>query len=149
MVAAFITGRSRIHMDKLMRKIRLMGGNIYYTDTDSIFTNLHLTSDSELIGSELGKLKDEYGRIDEAYFLTAKSYSLNIGGKKIVKFKGFNHGTVSFDEMKEFYYGKHQALVVSQTRIIGDKFDKLREVERDHTTTFEFKKGEKIFKDGL
>ena len=51
-ISAAITAYARIHMNQF--KIE---GETFYTDTDSIFTNTPL--DSNLVGNELGQMKDE------------------------------------------------------------------------------------------
>jgi hypothetical protein len=72
-IAAAITAYARIHMAEI--KLDLLGnkGNLYYTDTDSIVTDIAL--DSKLIGNKLGQFKLEY-EIDKAYFISSKTYCL-------------------------------------------------------------------------
>jgi len=68
-IAAAITSYARIHMMDLK-----LNYDVCYSDTDSIFTT-HPLPDN-LIGPELGQLKDELGgiSIDKAYFLGVKQY---------------------------------------------------------------------------
>ena len=49
------------------------GGCVYYTDTDSIVTDVPL--DKNFIGKEIGKFKLEYD-INEAFFINTKTYCL-------------------------------------------------------------------------
>lgn len=55
---------------------------IYYTDTDSIFTDYDLNP--EEIGSDIGLMKDELksNLISEAYFLGIKQYGYYYYDKK-------------------------------------------------------------------
>lgn len=41
-IAAFTTSYARIFMNQIILKILSLGGKVYYTDTDSIFTDLDL-----------------------------------------------------------------------------------------------------------
>ena len=103
-----------------MMKFKL-NGNIFYTDTDSVFTDKPL--DFRLIGSELGLMKDELNGllIKEAYFLGVKKYGywyLDEFGNRIEKstIAGIPKNSVSFDEIKSLVAGK------SLTRDINNSF---------------------------
>ena len=92
-----------------MMKFKL-NGNIFYTDTDSIFTDKPL--DLTLIGKDLGLMKDELGGlvIKEAYFLDIKKYGywyLDKKGNRIEKstIAGIPRNSVSFDEVKSLVKG--------------------------------------------
>ena len=115
-IAAAITSYARIHMMKFK-----LNGNIFYTDTDSVFTDKPL--DFRLIGSELGLMKDELNGllIKEAYFLGVKKYGywyLDEFGNRIEKstIAGIPKNSVSFDEIKSLVAGK------SLTRDINNSF---------------------------
>ena len=61
--------------------------NLYYSDTDSIFTDKELGL--ELIGDEIGQFKLEY-IFTKAVFLGPKIYGgITTDGKIIIKIKGF------------------------------------------------------------
>jgi len=60
-------------MSKIKLDILNKGGYIYYTDTDSIVTDIPL--DESLIGPNLGQFKLEY-EIKKGYFISAKTYCL-------------------------------------------------------------------------
>lgn len=75
-IAAYVTAYARIHMHRLLSKC---GSDIYYTDTDSLFTTKELPT-----GTGLGELKLEY-ECQSACFLLPKTYR---AGDKIVM-KGF------------------------------------------------------------
>jgi hypothetical protein len=53
-------------MSKAKLDILKSGGNIYYTDTDSIVTDIPLND--KLVGNDLGQFKLEY-KVKEAYFI--------------------------------------------------------------------------------
>ena len=83
-VAAAITAYSRIHMSKFKNNPNI---NLYYTDTDSIFTD-SVIDESFIESRTLGLLKLE-NIIEKAVFLNAKLYCLlTEGGKLITKVKG-------------------------------------------------------------
>jgi len=86
--------------------------DVYYTDTDSIFTKTKINPD--LIGKELGLMKDELNglTIKEAYFLGVKQYgywyhdSNNIKIEKSV-FAGIKRDSLSFYEIIHLFNGKN------------------------------------------
>jgi hypothetical protein len=86
-IASAITAYSRIHMSQFKNNKDI---NLYYTDTDSIYTDSDLNSN--LIDSKLlGKLKLEY-ICSKAIFLAPKVYCLlTESGKFIYKSKGLSH----------------------------------------------------------
>nr|YP_009504235.1 hypothetical protein [Lactifluus hygrophoroides]AWX52960.1 hypothetical protein [Lactifluus hygrophoroides] len=82
-IAAAITAYSRIFMSKFKNNPNI---NLYYTDTDSIYTDLKL--DESFIDQKLlGKLKLEYF-CEEAVFLAPKIYCLKTEKGLIKKVKG-------------------------------------------------------------
>jgi DNA polymerase elongation subunit (family B) len=95
-IAAAITAYSRIHMSQFKNNPNI---NLYYTDTDSIYTDSDL-DDYLLNNKKLGKLKLEY-ICEKAIFLGPKLYCLLIeNGQFIHKVKGLNRD-VSL-EFKDF-----------------------------------------------
>ena len=94
-IAAFITSYARLYLYGLFEKAGVE--NIYYCDTDSIFTTTKLETSDELGGI---KLEDT---IIEAYFISPKFYCYkNIEGKEFVKTKGFNYKTFTFEDLKNY-----------------------------------------------
>nr|ARI44248.1 hypothetical protein [Lentinula edodes] len=85
---------------------------IYYTDTDSIFTDYDLNP--EEIGSDIGLMKDELksNLISEAYFLGIKQYGYYYYDKntneRIEKsvFAGVIRDSLTFNEIKKIFNGK-------------------------------------------
>jgi DNA polymerase elongation subunit (family B) len=96
--AAAITAYSRIHMSQFKNNPKI---NLYYTDTDSIYTDSEI--DSSFIDSKvLGKLKLE-NVCTRAIFLTPKVYCLEtISGELIFKVKGLTKNVdLSFHDFKK------------------------------------------------
>jgi hypothetical protein len=86
-IASYITSTARLKLFKAIYSIINRGGQIYYCDTDSIYTNIQL--DNEYISDiELGKWKLEY-KVDKARFFGSKSYIIvKDNGEQLIKFKG-------------------------------------------------------------
>jgi len=102
-IAAAVTSYARI----VMQKYKLNAGDaLCYTDTDSIFTTKPL--DLDLIGKELGLMKDELeGQIiDEAYFFGIKKYGYRIGDKIFSVFAGVRRNSLSWNEILDIYNNK-------------------------------------------
>jgi hypothetical protein len=79
--AAAVTSYARIFMSKVKLDILNKGGNIYYTDTDSIVTDIPLNE--SLVGPNLGQFKLEY-EIKEGYFNSAKTYCLVLKDNSLI-----------------------------------------------------------------
>jgi hypothetical protein len=58
-ISAAVTAYGRIYISKLKLYILSLGGKIYYSDTDSIITDLKL-NDKMISSNELGKLELEH-----------------------------------------------------------------------------------------
>ena len=95
-IASHITCYARIELLDLMLKILKKGGVVYYCDTDSVVTNIKLST-----GNKLGELKLEY-EIFEGVFYGPKLYALKLkSGEEVVKAKGFPKALVSFNDIKK------------------------------------------------
>lgn len=100
--AAAITAYARIHINTIKLWILSNGGILYYSDTDSIVTNLNLPS--EMLGNELGLLKLEY-KIKKAYFITSKTYMMELyNGDLIKKAKGVYAENLNKSDYENLYY---------------------------------------------
>ena len=71
-ISAAITAYARIHITKLKLEILRHGGELYYSDTDSIVTDIKLP-DSMISNNELGKLKLEH-EVIKGIFISGKFY---------------------------------------------------------------------------
>lgn len=91
--SSFVTSYARL---RLFSYLEILGDDLYYCDTDSVFTTRKLEN-----SKELGKMKLEYS-MDEACFLLPKTYMLkNKQGDVIKKMKGFpkkNLGHIQFSD---------------------------------------------------
>ena len=111
-IAAAITAYSRIHMSQFKNNPKI---NLYYTDTDSIYTDSDL--DSSFIDNKvLGKLKLEHV-CKRAIFLTPKVYCLEtIEGEFIYKIKGLKKDTdLCFQDFKKLLI-KNSLLTKNQNK---------------------------------
>ena len=91
-IASYVTSYARL---ELYKRIEDTNNDIYYCDTDSIFTTKELKT-----GSELGNIKLEY-KAKNMCFLVPKTYIASdvegINKKTILKLKGFDKNTSNFD----------------------------------------------------
>jgi hypothetical protein len=101
--------------------------DVYYTDTDSLFTNRPIPS--HLVGKELGRMKnetlDKYGveSIAEATFVGLKKYGLRVidnegNIKDSSTFAGVPKDTLTFDEVNSIHNG------IPLVRKLKDRFNK-------------------------
>jgi hypothetical protein len=93
-IAAFVTSYARLHMHKLFGGL---GTDLYYTDTDSIFTTRKLET-----GKLLGDLKHE-ASYQGAVFLLPKTYIARGLSKNKIAMKGFDKRKIvnfTFDDFK-------------------------------------------------
>jgi len=105
-IASTISANARIFMSRILINpeefFGVPGLVIYYTDTDSIVTNLPLPA--RFVGKELGQFKLEH-IFEEAVFLAPKVYGGLVWNEEsktfteIIKAKGFK-GTISYQELK-------------------------------------------------
>jgi hypothetical protein len=99
--ASAITAYARIYINKIKLLILKLGGKIYYSDTDSIVSNIKLPS--ELVGNDLGQFKLEY-IIKKAIFITSKTYMLELeDGTIIKKAKGVNSDSLTVNDYENMY----------------------------------------------
>lgn len=104
-ISAAITAYARVHMSKVKLDILSKKGNIYYTDTDSIITNIKLNDN--LVGNELGQFKMEYD-IVKGYFISSKTYCLVLRNHKnsfVCKSKGIENRLLTVEDYENLYNG--------------------------------------------
>lgn len=103
-IASAITAYARIEMMKFKT---IPGLKIYYTDTDSIFTNMELPN--TMVGTSIGQMKDELngGWIKQAYFFGVKKYAYIDNNDKIVTvFSGLTRNNLTWDEVLQLANGQ-------------------------------------------
>jgi len=99
-IAAWVTSCARVHM---MKTCYLeCADELYYTDTDSIFTTKKFKT-----GKKLGELKDEdEGGFEQACFLLPKTYFVQKKKsdpmKKLIKMKGFDKKKITHFTYEDF-----------------------------------------------
>jgi hypothetical protein len=142
-IAAAVTSYARIYMSKIKLDILNNGGNIYYTDTDSIVTDKPI--DNALVGNGLGQFKLEY-EIKEGYFISSKTYCLVLkDGEIIIKSKGAFSNSLSLNDFIDMYNGK-SVKAMKQNTIVnyeqGSVVIANKEIELNHSS---YKKRAKIY----
>lgn len=109
-IASAITANSRIFMSQFKNIPNL---KIYYTDTDSLFTNKPLNK--IFIGKELGKFKLE-NIFNDAVFLGPKVYGgITDTGIEIVKIKGYKN-LIEFKELKSLLNKSNTDLLLNHEK---------------------------------
>lgn len=100
---------------------KFKNGSLYYTDTDSIFTDIDLND--ELVGTELGKYKLE-NEFKEIVFLGPKIYAgITNNDQYICKIQGFkNSKDVPFETMKSLLY-KESSVELNHIKWFKNEFD--------------------------
>jgi hypothetical protein len=111
-VAASITAYSRIFMSYFKNNPNI---NLYYTDTDSIYTDSKIES-VHIDAKVLGKLKLE-NICEKAIFLAPKMYCLKtIDGEIITKTKGLKHEVeLTLSEFKKLLI-KNEKIIKTQPK---------------------------------
>lgn len=149
--SAAVTAYARIYMSKIKQDILNKGGNIYYTDTDSIVTDIPL--DNSLVNDKLGMFKLEY-KIKQAFYISNKTYYADLtdpiegSPSYVVKSKSVNSNSLNLDSFKELYKGNDvNAVKRLGIRDYSRGFVKIvdRNVNLNHDS---YTKREKIFKGG-
>lgn len=149
-LASFVTAYARVYMHKIKLAILNVGGKIYYSDTDSIVTDLTLDRLKEelhnKIGNKLGQLKLEH-LLEEAYFISNKTYILlTKDGEEIIKAKGISADSLSLSDFKTMYLNSQPIKADKLSSIVnynkGSVLLQTKEITIDWDS---FKKREKIF----
>ena len=139
-------------MHQIKLDILANGGRIYYSDTDSLATNLSLDQLKEImperIGNKLGQLKFEHN-VQEAFFISNKTYALKTkDGKEIKKAKGVLADNLSMADFEQKYFNKKTVIAQKFTSETshGKGFVLIKKV--DVTLNWDsFTKRDKIYKD--
>lgn len=112
-IGAFILAYARIHMHKLMHPI---SDHVYYTDTDSIWTDMILPSSSEIGALKLEKPKNsDQDFYDEVCFLLPKTYIAQNKDYKKVAMKGFDSRKIKHFNFNDFTMALQGELKLSVT----------------------------------
>ena len=131
-ISAAVTAYARIHISKLkLDIINKLGGQIYYSDTDSIVTDVELPANI-VHPIELGKLKLEH-KVIEGISLSGKLYAWRTNedalgtnqdgkGKRVIILKGVNSTSLDFEK---FYYLLHNIDVAGIKQHITTNCDRV------------------------
>jgi DNA polymerase elongation subunit (family B) len=143
-IAAAVTSYARIEMIKLKMLLNKLGIKLFYTDTDSIFIDKELPR--ELIGRELGQLKDELngGFIKKAYFFGIKKYGFIDNNDQIHSvFSGIERNSLSWDEIELISKGI-TIMKSSPPRFFKNISDLNIKIKHDLKTAVEFNPRKKL-----
>lgn len=146
---AMNTSYARIFMNQIKLEILENGGEIYYTDTDSIVLNKTYINPN-WIGENLGQFKIEYD-IDEAYFISNKTYCLILkSGEIIIKAKGVTNNKLTVNDFKNMYFNnKNIDTVRNHTTIMYNKSSVKIETKNIVINPNAYTKRVKIIEDGI
>lgn len=139
-IASFVTGYARVKM----YKYRLLAGStLCYTDTDSIYSERSLPS--EVISeTEIGLLKLEY-LVDDAYFISPKSYSCISGDVNHKKSKGVSSKLLEHVDYRDAYNGLSKNLFYENVFAIDRKEFRIKKLEKNFTFRSNLNKRVKVF----
>jgi hypothetical protein len=142
-------------MSKVKLDIVRKGGNLYYTDTDSIVTDIVL--DEKSVGTELGQFKLEH-KVKRGYFISNKTYCLKLFKKiydkdlddyidTIIKSKSVDRKLLTLDDFKDLYNGISIKATKRFAKTDHSKGSVIIEENPDVTLNHDsFTKREKLFK---
>jgi len=96
-ISAAVTAYGRIHITKIKLDILKSGGKIYYSDTDSIVTDICLPNNM-VDPTSLGKLKLEH-MVNKGVFISGKTYCIiDNNGLYINRAKGVDSSSLSYND---------------------------------------------------
>lgn len=146
--AAAITSYARIYINKLKNWILLNQGEIYYSDTDSIVTNLKLPDN--LVNNKLGGLKLEY-KIKESFFISSKTYYLELeNGEEIKKCKGVFGEKLTKKNFEEMYWENKNIIGERSETYLNYKEGYVNINKKNIILNYNsFTKRDKLYKNGL
>lgn len=147
-ISAARTAYGRIHISRFKSDILNKGGQLYYSDTDSIVTNLQL-DDNMVNNKELGKLKLEH-KIDRAIFISGKIYCFfDNKGNFINRAKGVKSTSLSYPDYMELLNNNNvKTAVKSESKINWQKGDVKIQDKQITLYSSSFTKRTKIFING-
>jgi len=122
---AMINSYARIYMNKMKLFVLSEGGEIFYSDTDSLIVSkdiIPLMLEKGYIGPNIGQFKIEHD-IREGYFVSNKTYCLVTNDNKtIIKAKGANPGQLTLTDFKNLYLKNEDVKATkNNTKIMYDK----------------------------
>ena len=116
-ISSAITAYARINITNLKLEILKQGGNLYYSDTDSIVTDIEL-HDSLVSSNKLGLLKLEYV-LDDGIFISNKIYWMrDVKGNPRIRAKGIKSSSLSYTDFLKLLNNKNvETAVKTQSKV--------------------------------
>ena len=147
-ISAAVNSYARIHISKIKLLILNSGGKIYYSDTDSIVTDLKLP-DTMVHKNELGKLKLEH-EISKSIFISGKSYALITNNDQFVnKYKGLKSSSLTWQDYTDLLNN----IPTTGIKRYGKKYHKegyVKIIDKIMNLDYDvYKRRIKIFKNGM
>jgi len=107
-ISAVTSSKARIKLWNGFLSIQNFGGRILYSDTDSIFAAFDKGINP--IDKHIGNIYFNSNNINtyviDAVFSSSKSYAVRYANISIIKIKGVNTKSVTFDQFKNSFYNK-------------------------------------------
>jgi hypothetical protein len=118
-ISSAVTAYGRIHISRIkLDIINKLGGNIYYSDTDSIVTDTKLP-DNMIHSTEIGKLKLEHF-IKSGIFISGKLYAfINDKDEVIIKSKGVDSKSFNYEHFVKLLQNKNVEQIVKYISTIN------------------------------
>lgn len=144
-ISSAISAYSRIKIHQIKMKILKLNGKIYYSDTDSIITDIKLNT-----SNKLGDLKLE-DTIKTGFFPSQKVYAyINSNNNIIKKFKGIPENlreSLNIDDFKNFIKNETEFKPEKWIKSINKDLNSLRIISTNasYSTFFKLTKRDKIF----
>ena len=146
--AAAVTAYARVFMSRVKLDIINKGGEIFYSDTDSIATNIPL--DKKFVGDDIGQFKLEF-EVIEGYFISSKLYCLITKNPKkpvVIKSKGALKSSLNLTHFEKMYKGVDIKADKNNTTINYKKGSVDIQQGKVELSYNSYKKREKIYKSG-
>lgn len=145
-ISAAITAYGRIDIYKLKMDIMKMGGNIYYSDTYSLVTDIKLP-DSMVNTNEIGKLKLEH-EIQKGIFISGKTYCFITKNNELInKAKGAKSSSLNYGSYISLLNGEDVTAIRPQSKIDWEVGDVTIDDLSITLNSDSYKKRDKVYKD--
>lgn len=119
-ISAAISSKGRIKLYKAQEDVKKNGGEVKYSDTDSIFATYKRDVINEKHGAVYWDIKNKKTCIKDAIFINPKTYGLlYYDNTEEIKIKGFNTTELNFSTLKENFY--LQKNIIQKVNIIKRK----------------------------
>jgi len=143
-IASAITAHSRVMINNYKYYVKNQDGEVAYSDTDSLVTNVELPA-SMIDATTLGLMKLEH-KIQLGYFVAPKLYYLkDLEGNEISKSRGYK-GQISLEHFIDLYKGSSVTFNIDKWyRLPKEHRVEIRNIQLTLSSTIN--KREKIFND--